>query len=190
MTNLFFKIGLVCRDISLWTRSLKLLQFLTLKYVSSCCPEWFLLNFQKKIYSKQLLILRHFCIKTLYFNLYRQEWLWLESIWCRSIHIRRWNMKWCAEWDQKNMKCEIDAKRTKARNFLKKYIKKGPKIHCLALKLYTGPPHCTTGASKSGGQGGPLVKFMIFSRTVSQLCSLIGKYFWVKSHNMVDEAHV
>ena len=32
--------------------------------------------------------------------------------------------------------------------------KKGPKIHCLALKLYTGPPNCITGASKSGGQGG------------------------------------
>ena len=39
--------------------------------------------------------------------------------------------------------------------FLKKYKKKGPKIHCLALKLYTGPPNCITGASKSGGQGGP-----------------------------------
>ena len=33
------------------------------------------------------------------------------------------------------------------KNFLKKY-KKGPKIHCFALKMYTG-------ASKSGGQGGP-----------------------------------
>ena len=40
--------------------------------------------------------------------------------------------------------------------FLKKY-KKGPKIHCLALKLYTGPPNCITGASKSGGQGGTRV---------------------------------
>ena len=39
--------------------------------------------------------------------------------------------------------------------FLKKY-KKDPKIHFLALKLYTGPPNCITGASKSGGQGGPL----------------------------------
>ena len=29
-----------------------------------------------------------------------------------------------------------------------KNIKKGPKIHCLALKLYTGPPNCITGASK------------------------------------------
>ena len=38
--------------------------------------------------------------------------------------------------------------------FLKKYKKKGPKIHCLALKLYTGPPNCITGASKSGGRGG------------------------------------
>ena len=36
--------------------------------------------------------------------------------------------------------------------FWKKY-KKGPKIHCLALKLYTGPSNCITGASKSGGQG-------------------------------------
>ena len=36
-----------------------------------------------------------------------------------------------------------------------KNIKKDPKIHCLALKLYTGPPNCITGASKSGGQGGP-----------------------------------
>ena len=35
--------------------------------------------------------------------------------------------------------------------FFKKNIKKGPKIHCLALKLYTGPPNCITGASKSGG---------------------------------------
>ena len=35
-----------------------------------------------------------------------------------------------------------------------KNIKKGPKIDCLALKLYTGPPNCITGASKSGGQGG------------------------------------
>ena len=31
--------------------------------------------------------------------------------------------------------------------FLEKYKNKGSKIHCLALKLYTG-------ASKSGGQGG------------------------------------
>ena len=38
--------------------------------------------------------------------------------------------------------------------FWKKYKKKGPKINCLALKLYTGPPNCITGASKSGGQGG------------------------------------
>ena len=35
-----------------------------------------------------------------------------------------------------------------------KNIKKGPKIHCLALKLYTGPPNFITGASKSGGRGG------------------------------------
>ena len=53
------------------------------------------------------------------------------------------------------MKCETYAERSEARNFLKKYKKKGPKIHCLALKLYTGPPNCITGASKSGGQGGP-----------------------------------
>ena len=40
--------------------------------------------------------------------------------------------------------------------FLKKYIK-GPKIHCLALKLHTGPPNCITRASTSGGQApGPL----------------------------------
>ena len=38
--------------------------------------------------------------------------------------------------------------------FLKKNIKKGPKIHCLALTLYTGPANCITGASKSGGWGG------------------------------------
>ena len=39
--------------------------------------------------------------------------------------------------------------------FFLKNIKKGPKIHCLALKLYTGPPNCITGASKSWGGGGP-----------------------------------
>ena len=50
------------------------------------------------------------------------------------------------------MTCETDAEWSKARNF---FWKKGPKIHCLALKLYTGPPNCITGASKSGGQGGP-----------------------------------
>ena len=53
------------------------------------------------------------------------------------------------------MKCETDAEQSKARNFFEKCKKKGPKIHCLALKLYTGPPNCVTGASKSGGQGGP-----------------------------------
>ena len=37
--------------------------------------------------------------------------------------------------------------------FLKKYKKKGPKIHCLALKLYTGHPNFITRASKSGSQG-------------------------------------
>ena len=42
--------------------------------------------------------------------------------------------------------------------FLKKYKKSGPKIHCLALKLYTGPPNCITGASKSGVGGGPGVR--------------------------------
>ena len=52
------------------------------------------------------------------------------------------------------MKCETDAERSEARNFFEKYKKKGPKIHCFALKLYTGPPNCITGASKSGGQGG------------------------------------
>ena len=39
--------------------------------------------------------------------------------------------------------------------FFEKIQKKGPKIHCWALKLYTGPPNCITGASKSGGRGGP-----------------------------------
>ena len=53
------------------------------------------------------------------------------------------------------MKSETDAERSEARNFFEKYKKKGPKIHCLALKLYTGPPNCITGASKSGGRGGP-----------------------------------
>ena len=52
------------------------------------------------------------------------------------------------------MKCETDAEQSEARNFFEKYKKKGPKIHCLALKLYTGPPNCITGASKSEGQGG------------------------------------
>ena len=40
-------------------------------------------------------------------------------------------------------------------NFFEKILKYGHKIHCLALKLYTGPPKCITGASKSVGQGGP-----------------------------------
>ena len=40
-------------------------------------------------------------------------------------------------------------------NFFEKIWKKGPKIHCLSLKLYAGPPNCITGASKSWGQGGP-----------------------------------
>ena len=53
------------------------------------------------------------------------------------------------------MKCETDTEQSEARNFFWKNTKKGPKIHCLALKLYTGPPNCITGASKSGGQGGP-----------------------------------
>ena len=53
------------------------------------------------------------------------------------------------------MKCKTDAEQSEARNFFEKIYKKGPKIHCLALKLYTGPPNCITGASKSGGQGGP-----------------------------------
>ena len=53
------------------------------------------------------------------------------------------------------MKCETDAERSEARNFFEKIQKKGPKSHCLALKLYTGPPNCITGASKSGGRGGP-----------------------------------
>ena len=41
-------------------------------------------------------------------------------------------------------KYNIHVARSEAENFLKKKI---PKIHCLALKLYTG-------ASKSGGHGG------------------------------------
>ena len=45
------------------------------------------------------------------------------------------------------MKCETDAKQSKARHFFEKDIKKGPKIHCLALNLYTGPPNCITWAS-------------------------------------------
>ena len=52
------------------------------------------------------------------------------------------------------MKCKTDAEQSKARKFFGKNIKKGPKIHCLALKLYTEPPKCITGASKSGGRGG------------------------------------
>ena len=51
------------------------------------------------------------------------------------------------------MKCETDAEQSKARNFFEKTFKKGPKIHCLALKLYTGPPNCITEASKSVGWG-------------------------------------
>ena len=49
------------------------------------------------------------------------------------------------------MECETDAKRSEAGNF---FEKKGPKIHCLALKLYTEPPNLITGASESGGPGG------------------------------------
>ena len=33
------------------------------------------------------------------------------------------------------------------------FEKKGPKIHCLSLKLYAGPPNCITGASESRGWG-------------------------------------
>ena len=61
--------------------------------------------------------------------------------------------------------------------FLKKYLKNCPKIHCLAIKLYTGPPNCITGAFKSGDQGGrapgapldPLVIFMQFSGKIGQV---------------------
>ena len=52
------------------------------------------------------------------------------------------------------MICETDAKQSEPRNFFWKNMKKGPKIHCLSLKLYAGPPNCITGASISGGQGG------------------------------------
>ena len=45
--------------------------------------------------------------------------------------------------------------KTKLENIFEKIWKKGPKIHCLSLKLYAGPQNCVTGASKSGGQGGP-----------------------------------
>ena len=50
------------------------------------------------------------------------------------------------------MICETDAKQSEARNI---FEKKGPKVHCLPLKLYAGCPNCITWASKSGGQGGP-----------------------------------
>ena len=40
--------------------------------------------------------------------------------------------------------------------FFLKNIKKASKIHCLTLKLYTGPPICITGAFKSGSRGGDL----------------------------------
>ena len=48
-------------------------------------------------------------------------------------------------------KNNIHAERSEAGNFFEKNLKKGPKINCLALKLYTG-------ASKSRGQEGFLLK--------------------------------
>ena len=36
------------------------------------------------------------------------------------------------------MKCETDAEQSDARNFFWKNIKKGPKIHCLALNCTLG----------------------------------------------------
>ena len=42
-------------------------------------------------------------------------------------------------------KSNIDAEQSEAGKFFEKIYNKGPKIHCLALKLYTG-------ASKSRGQ--------------------------------------
>ena len=48
-------------------------------------------------------------------------------------------------------KNNIHAKRSKAEHFFEKIYNKGPKIHCLALKLYTG-------ASKSRGQESFLLK--------------------------------
>ena len=53
------------------------------------------------------------------------------------------------------MECETDAKGSKAGHFFEKHIKKGPKIHCLALELYTGPPNCTTGGHGGAGWGSP-----------------------------------
>ena len=44
-------------------------------------------------------------------------------------------------------KYKIYAKRSEAENFFEKIYNKGPKMHCFALKLYTG-------ASKPRGQGG------------------------------------
>ena len=50
------------------------------------------------------------------------------------------------------MICETDAERSEARTFFGKNMEKGPKIHCLSLRLYAVPPNCITGASKSRGQ--------------------------------------
>ena len=111
----------------------------------------------KKIYSKYLLILEHFCA-TLHFNLYRQERLWLESIWCRSMEV--WNGESKRIWNVKLM-----PSKARLEIFFWKNTKKGPKIHCLALDLYTGPPNCITGASKSGGQwGGPPLDLLVKGR--------------------------
>ena len=83
----------------------------------------------------------------LYFSIYRQEKLWVQSIWCRSIHIRKWNIyEILSRVRLEECERKFHAKRSEAENFLKKY-NKCSKIHCFALKLYTG-------ASKSGDQGG------------------------------------
>ena len=72
---------------------------------SSCCIfnfkicifplSWTLfLKYFKTISNKFFLGEGYNLCKVLYFNLYKQDKLWLESIWCRSIHIRRQNIKW------------------------------------------------------------------------------------------------
>ena len=58
-------------------------------------------------------------------------------------------------------------------------IKKASKIHCVALKLYTGLPICITGASKPGVGGGagapsldPLVSLFILTTKIVMSFSL------------------
>ena len=72
------------------------------------------------------------------------------------------------------MACESDAKRSEAWIFFEKNIKKGPKIHCLALKLYTGPPNSITGASKSED---PLVHVSIVEWLDYPLSTTLGSHF-------------